>query len=82
VVIRRGAHDEPVDGSAFAGHIQQTNRVVVSVHDETDSPGRSVPARARHAADEHGMDFVLVDPSPEIEWRLSLTGLSLAAPAG
>src|SRR4051812_8294846 len=32
-----------------------------------DGTGLSVLVQARHAADEHGVDFELVDPSPEIE---------------
>jgi anti-sigma B factor antagonist len=46
-----------------------------------DSTGLSVLVRARHVADDHGVAFELVNPSPEIDWMLSLTGLApLAAP--
>jgi anti-sigma B factor antagonist len=50
--------------------------------DFMDSVGLSVLVRVDAAAQRSDVDFELVDPSEQIEWMLSLTGLApLAAPA-
>ena len=46
-----------------------------------DSVGLGVLVRVHRAAQESAVDFELVEPSEQIEWMLSLTGLApLAAP--